>query len=198
MSNSQCATEPELADPSLVQSASVQSVPEATPRLLKGLLIAFAGTVTIGLALASWYVGVRIVAANEAGPVSAAVNSPVKVSTIQPAPGLPAPPPAAPSAPATPSAQEDAMAKAFWYTVPPPPPELYLQVAGLGQRQDASFVKELEARGYRARIVIQSARSATNQEETRILIGPFVGRSSLEKAERRLRSAGVLAMEAPH
>jgi hypothetical protein len=37
-------------------------------RSLKGLLFGFAGTVTIGLALASWYVGVRIVAANEIAP----------------------------------------------------------------------------------------------------------------------------------
>jgi hypothetical protein len=160
MSNSQCATEPELADP---QAGVVQKVSEGASRLLKGPLVAFAATVTIGLALASWYVGVRIVAANQVPPVSIAVPSAQAAPVVPPAP------------------------------VPPPPPDLYLEVAGLGPRQDASFVRELEAKGYRARI-----QSATDQEDSRILIGPFVGRRSLEKAERKLQSAGVLAMETAH
>jgi cell division protein FtsN len=67
---------------------------------------------------------------------------------------------------------------------------LYLEVAGLGPLQGASFVKGLAAEGYRTRM-----RSATNQEDRRILIGPFEGRSALEKAERKLQSTGVLALE---
>jgi hypothetical protein len=139
MSNTQCATEPELADPYLVQGPSlVQNASEARPRLLKGLLIGFAATVTLGLALASWYVGVRIVDAKEALPVR-------------------------------------------------PTADLYLQVTGLGPRQNETFAKTLEAKGYRARIV-----------EGRILIGPFASRTSTEEAERKLQSDGVLALEAPY
>jgi cell division septation protein DedD len=88
----------------------------------------------------------------------------------------------APVAPSKP--EETALAPA------PPPPDLYLEVAGLGPRQDASFMKGLAAKGYRTRI-----QSATNQEDRRILIGPFAVQSALEKAERKLQSAGVLAVE---
>jgi SPOR domain len=162
MSNSQCSTEPETAD---VQVDLVQTVSRGASRLLKGLLIAFAATVTIGLALASWYVGVRIVSAKEATPSRSIVGAPAKiVSPSQPAPGL-----------------------------QPQPPDLYLQVAGLGPRRDASFLKELEAKGYRARIEV-----APRQEDTRILIGPFAERRSLEATERDLQSAGVLAVETTH
>jgi len=78
-------------------------------------------------------------------------------------------------------------------TLQPPPAALYLEVAGLGPRRDLSFVQRLDAQGYRARV----ERAAT-QDDTRILIGPFAERNSLEEAERRLQSQGVLAMEAVH
>lgn len=71
MSTSQCAAEPGLADRLADQPVDlVQGVATGASKLLKGLLIGFAATVTIALALASWYVGVRIVAANEAIPAS--------------------------------------------------------------------------------------------------------------------------------
>jgi cell division septation protein DedD len=162
MSISQCATDHGLAE---AETPAENAASLGASKLLKGLLIGFAITVTIGLGLASWYVGSRIVAANEIVPA----GSPAQVSK--------------PSA-------EDSMAEAYWYNVPVPSPELYLQVAGLGPTPDASFVKSLEAKGYRARI-----QSAPNQEESRILIGPFDARSSLEAAQRKLRSAGVLAIE---
>jgi cell division septation protein DedD len=169
---SRCATDPKLADP---QAERAQKLSQGASRPLKRMLVGFAATVTIGLALASWYVGVRIVAANEAAPASTAVNTPAKVSTSRAAPAL-QPPALAPPVPAP--------------TPVTPPPGLYLQVAGLGPRQGASFVKGLAAEGYRTRM-----GSATNQEDGRILIGPFAGRSALEKAERKLQSTGVLALE---
>jgi hypothetical protein len=175
MSTSQCATDPELADPSLVPEALVRS--EGASRPPKGVLIGFAATVTIGLALASWYVGVRIVDANEIAPASAAVTAPAASPVQQP------------PAPSGPSVPEESMAEAFWYTVPPPPPELYLEVAGLGPRKDSSFVRALEAKGYRARII---------ESKQQILIGPFARRSSLQAAARKLQSAGVLAVETAH
>jgi hypothetical protein len=178
MSNSQCAPEPELADPSFVQSVSAEGVQNASaegaPKLLKGLLIGFAATVTIGLALASWYVGVRIVDAKEAVPVTPALQ------------------PLAPAA--TPFTQAAAT------VAPAPQPNLYLQVAGLGPQKDATFVKKLEAKGYRARVTVSKTASTTvntaaNQDDSQIVIGPFVGASSLEKAKRRLQAAGVPAIE---
>jgi len=158
MSTSQC-----VADPGLVDTAPEGALKAASAsRLLKGLLIGFAVTVTIGLGLTSWYVGSRIVAANTLPPPSL---------------HLPA---------ITPPEPSDAV-------VQPALPALYLQVAGLGPVRDLSFVQRLDAQGYRARV----ERAAT-QADTRILIGPFAERSSLEEAEHRLQSQGVLAMEAVH
>lgn len=178
MSTSECATDPDLAEPQ--DDPSAEPAP-AKPR--NNVLFGFAATVTVGLALASWYVGVRIVNANEAVPVSTAVSTPAKVS------GTPIAPALQPPGSVTTSKHEETVPPP-----PPPPPNLYLQVAGLGPRQDASFMKSLVARGYGARM-IESAGSAANQEDRRILIGPFVGRRSLEKAERKLQSTGVLALE---
>ncbi len=177
MSTSQCATDPDLIEP--------QEAAAAKPR--KNVLVGFAATVTVGLALAIWYVGVRIVDAHEAVPVSTAVSTPAQVSSTPATPALP------PPASVTTSKHEETAP-----APPPPPPNLYLQVAGLGPRQDASFMKSLAAKGYGARMIENAGSAANqgaNQDERRILIGPFVGQRSLEKAERKLQSAGVLALE---
>ena len=207
MSTSQCATDPGLADPQaeLAPTASQGvskpdvSKPDAS-KPFNRVVFGFAATITIGLALASWSVGVRIVDSNEAAPVSTRVSKPGPQSGA--AAKISSQAPAGPSshAPAGPSTPEAAMAEAYWYTVAPPPPELYLEVAGLGPRKDSSFVKGLEAKGYRASVVRSAAdrsatKSAANPGNTRILIGPFAGRRALEKAERKLQSAGVLAVE---
>jgi cell division protein FtsN len=124
--------------------------------------------------------------ANEAVPVSSA-----KISTSQPPPALEPPAPAA--APLTQAAATVA---------PPPLPDLYLQVAGPGSRKDASFVKGLQAEGYRARIIMSTTASTTesagNQADSQILIGPFAGPRSLEIAKRKLQAAGVQAIEIAH
>lgn len=67
MSTSQCAPDPGLAD---AHAELVESAPPGASKLLKILLIGFAATMTIGLGLASWYVGVRIKAAGAAVSVS--------------------------------------------------------------------------------------------------------------------------------
>jgi cell division protein FtsN len=128
---------------------------EDTSRLLRGLLFGFAATVTIALALASCYVGVRIVAANQ------------EVAAKQTAP---------PSAPVI--------------AMPAPPPvELYLQVAGLGPKQDAEFMNSLQSNGFNAQIQNQDSDNA------RILIGPFSTHAEMEQKQRKLQSGGILAVE---
>lgn len=74
--------------------------------------------------------------------------------------------------------------------LPPAPPGLFLEVAGLGPQQDAEFAKDLEMKGYQTRIF-----TTTDTEPARIFIGPFLGRESLEDAKSTLQSAGVLAVE---
>ncbi len=123
MTTTDCATD-------IAMSASQSEDPQnETPlresggasKSLKGLLFGFAATVTIGLLLASWYVGVRIVAADGGAPASTALTQP----TAQPVTQL-----SAPQATATQSPDaKDSIAESFWYTVPPA--DLYLQAGGM-------------------------------------------------------------------
>ena len=64
MPTTDCATD--IAPPPSEIDEQIESAPTpgGASKLLKGLLIGFAATVTIGLALATWYLGARIVAAN--------------------------------------------------------------------------------------------------------------------------------------
>jgi hypothetical protein len=154
--------------------------PGETSKPLKSLFFGFAATVTVGLALGTWYVGVRIVAADEVGPTS----GPSSAIPRAPVSATPAPTAAA----ASPAVSGDSMAQAYLL----PPAVLYLQVEGLGSKQDKSFVRSLQSRGFRARV------QALDEDESRILIGPFSTRPELELAQRKLQGAGVLAVETTH
>lgn len=158
MPTTDCATE--MAPPDLRPVEAPPRASDAASKSLRGLFFGFTATVTIGLALASWYVGVRIVAADEVA----------RPSTLTPAP----PPPAASAA--------------------APPTSLYLQVAGLGPKQDAAFVNSLQAKGFQAQIQAQQAEA----DNLRILIGPYATHTEMEQAQRNLESAGVLAVETAH
>lgn len=72
----------------------------------------------------------------------------------------------------------------------PPVPQFFLEVAGLGARQDALFVKRLRTKGLSALI-----DSGSDKDPRRILIGPFADHQAVEKAERKLQAFGVLALE---
>lgn len=151
-------------------------------RPLRGLFFGFAATVTVGLALASWYVGVRIVSADE---LSAA--SPVRPGAMAETVARPQGAPQS-TAQSSPQSSQDLIAKAYWYTVPLP--QFYLQVARLGKRQDAAFVRSLAKRGFRAEV------RASQGVGGRILIGPFSTHTAMERAQSKLESWGVLAIEA--
>jgi septal ring-binding cell division protein DamX len=175
MSTTDYATDiglPELETDPQIEDARRARAEGSKP--LKGLYFGFAFVVTAGLALASWYVGIRIVSAEEVPPRSApAIVAPANVAA----------PPATPTTQTT-----DSMAEAHWQTVPAA--EFYLQAAGLGPKRDAAFMKLLNARGL-------SAQAQTRDGgEVRILIGPFATHSELEQAQRKLQGLGVLAIEA--
>jgi len=167
MSAAECATE---SNALAMDSQPSKAQPDPAEKARKRLFVSFGGTVVFGLALAGWYVGDRIYAAEVApsDPVSfAAIEQSVKFP-------LPVPPPAALEIP-----------------VPPPkPPELYLQTASLGGKQDSRFLKQLELKGYTARIDDSGA-----QEGSWILIGPYADQASLARAKRKLGVAGILASE---
>jgi len=100
-----------------------QARPDLAERNKKRVVVSFGGTVVFGLALAGWYVGDRIYAADATHPVN--VSAPMTA----------APPPAA-----------------FVIRVPAPQAELYLETASLGDKQDLRFLKQLGNKGYAAKI----------------------------------------------
>jgi cell division septation protein DedD len=150
------------------REAALRSRRDSKP--LRGLLFGFAATVTIGLALASWYVGVRIVSADEV----TSSNIPAVV------------PPAA-ATPAT-GVTSDSIAQAYFV----PPTELYLHAAGLGSKRDAIFVKSLRTKGFHAKI------ETLDEALANVLIGPFSSKAELEQGQRALESEGILAVETPN
>jgi hypothetical protein len=178
MSTTDCATD--IAPPDLQTEDSQIEPPKLPPagasKTLKGLLIGFTATVAIGLALATWYLSVRIVAAGAAAPPGVAAGGSVS--------SAPAPPPAPPQV-----------------TAPPPaaPADVYLQVAGLGPAEDADFVRSLQAQGFHAQIQTRQVHTqqvqAQDQDNARILIGPYSSQAEMEQAQHKLQSAGVLAAE---
>jgi len=168
MSTTDCATA--IAPPDLQSEDSQIETPNPSPagasKTLKGLLIGFTATVAIGLALGTWYLSVRIVAAGAAAAPSVVTGRSVS--------SAPAPPPAPPQV-----------------TVPPPaaPADLYLHVAGLGPQQDVDFVRSLHAQGFRAQV------QTADTDDARILIGPYSSQAEMEQAQHKLQSAGVLSAE---
>jgi SPOR domain len=177
----------DIAMPSAPSDQSQDNAMELAPlraadgssKPLRSLLYGFAVTVTVGLALASWYVGVRIVNADEVTPGSATAAVPATSVPVV----IPATPPAA--------SDDDSLAQAYWSTVPSA--DLYLQVAGIGPKQDAGFVKSLAAKGFGAQL-----QGGDRADNARILIGPFSTHAEMEQAQRKLQSAGVLAVESAH
>jgi hypothetical protein len=139
------------------------------------LVIGFIATVSIGLALASWYLGVRIVAADQVAPSIAAQRIPSP-------PVAPVVPVAAVPTVATPIAVAS-------IALEPPPVHLYLQVAGLGPKQDAGFVQSLRAKGFQGEV------QTGDDDSARILIGPYSTHTAMEQAKRKLQLTGVLAVE---
>ena len=136
----------------------------------------FGTAVALGLSLAGWYVGGRILAA-EPTPSEPSSSTSV-VSTVPPVPVIQ--PVQAATLPPQPVAPVEAA----------PAPQLFLEVAGLGARQDALFVKKLHARGLAALI-----DSGSVNEPRRILVGPFSDQASLQAAQRKLQTFGVLALQ---
>lgn len=171
MPTTDCATDAALPDAASFDChiEISESAPQGSSRSLRGLFFGFAATMTAGLALASWYVGVRIVSADDVAPVRPSVTAETQTTS----------PPI-----------QDPMAEAYWYTVPLP--QLYLQVAGLGAKQDAAFVRSLEDKGFRAQV------RASPGDAGRILIGPFSTHAEMERAQSKLQSRGVLAIEAEY
>jgi cell division septation protein DedD len=134
------------------------------------VFVGFAGTVVFGLAVSGWYLSNRMLAA-EGARFDAPAPPTATVST-------PAPPVEKPSVTET---VEQLISLQ---------PELYLEMSALGSPQDATYLRQLQARGFPGRIEAGQADQAGH-----ILIGPYADRSALKQARRRLAATGILAVE---
>lgn len=179
MTPSGCATDMSLAASSL--EASLDDATDSGPasalgqasKPRKGVLLSFALTVTVGLTLASWYLGVRIVAADEVTAINSAPREPLASAQVRPS-----------------GAQREPNVARYWDALPISP--FYLQAAGIGPKQDASFARSLRAKGFQAQV--QAGEGGT----TRIVIGPFSTHAQMDEVQRKLQIAGVLAVETGH
>lgn len=151
-----------------------QNAPQP-PRKTRGVYIGFATMVTIGLALAGWYVGERILVA----PAPHTGPEPLASAKAYPTPA--AAPTGASSTPLTAQAPQPVLL---------PLTEYYLQVTALGTSQDLKFLKQLQSRGLKARL------ETTPVDPTgSILIGPYADETALRHARARLAASGILANE---
>jgi len=141
-------------------------------KLLRGLLYGFAASVTVGLALGSWYLGVRIVAG---GAIGTGHSVPMVANEVANVAAKPV---------------DESLADAYGYLAPPS--QSYLGLDGLGPKRDANLVNVLQAKGFHA--IIQPRAGRPN----RIVIGPFSTHAAMEQAQRDLASAGVLTVENPY
>ena len=162
----------------------------------KRVFIGFAATISIGLALAGWYMGGRIFAAQKTRTVTIAKAVPVAAPVANPAPSpvVVAEPVAAepivepvtvPAEKANPSNTETPA----WNTVDPQSGELYLQLAAMGPNSTNDYLKTLDAKGIHPRIAPGPSESLH-----RILIGPYPDKAALEKEQSELEAAGVQFM----
>jgi cell division septation protein DedD len=148
----------------------------------KRVFIGFAATISIGLAIAGWYVGGRIFAAERTHPVAVAkavqsapvISEPVPVAAIAEPVAIPLEKPKPPAAPPV------------RVSVDPRPGEVYLQLAAMGPRTTDDYIKSLEGKGIHTRIA-----SGPAQDLYRILIGPYTDKAALEKEQQELRAAGI-------
>ena len=166
----------------------IQPTPEtpADPakKQAKRVFIGFAAIITIALAIAGWYVGGRIFAADKvhaagiAKPVSSApvVSVPVAAPVVQQPVAVPVVEKAKPSA--TPDAA--------WNTVNPQPGDLYLQLAAMGPNSTNEYLKALDTKGIHPQIA-----PGPTENLHRLVIGPYQDKAALEKEQQELQTAGI-------
>ncbi len=174
MSSIECVNQ--TGDPALDTAPAVPGFDPAA-RLRSRIFFGFGGTMALGLSLAGWYVGGRILVAEQTSPAAPETVPALTQTVSQPAQGPPV---------AMASVRQEVAVP----SVVPKAPEKFLEVAGLGAKQDAVFVKKLQAKGLHTRI-----EAASGTDSRRILIGPFDDQTALDKAQRKLEAQGILALE---
>ena len=149
----------------------------------KRVFIGIAATITVGLALAGWYLGGRIFASEKvhaAAITKPAAAGPVIAKTIE------AVPVAEPVTVAAETAKTTADAPPAWNTVDPQSGELYLQLAAMGPNSTNEYLKMLDAKGIHPRIA-----PGPSDNLHRLVIGPYPDKAALDKEQLELQAAGI-------
>ena len=165
--------------------ASPETPADPAQKQAKRVFIGFAATVTIGLALAGWYVGGRIFAAEKAHPV--AIAKPVAAARVIAAPVAPA----TIAEPVTVSVEKAKPSDSAptWNRVDPQSGELYLQLAAMGPNSTNEYLTMLDAKGIHPRIA-----PGPSEGLHRLVIGPYPDKAALEKEQQELEAAGIQFM----
>ncbi len=150
--------------------------PPVPERKTRGVYVGFATLVTVGLALAGWYVGQRILVAQAPNPATepfaAAPVAPMPAAVLRPIVTPQITPPAVTAQPLLPLT------------------EYYLQVTALGTAQDLKFLKQLQGRGFKAHL-----ETTPTDQTGLILIGPYADQPAVRRVGARLADSGILASE---
>jgi len=152
----------------------------------KHVFIGIAATITVGLALAGWYLGGRIFPAEKfhaAAITKPAAAGPVIVKTIEATPVVES------VTVAVEIAKPTADAPPAWNTVDPKSGEFYLQLAAMGPNSTNEYLKMLDAKGIHPRVAPGPSESLH-----RLVIGPYPDKSALEKEQQDLEAAGIQFM----
>ena len=173
-------------------SGEIQPNPEtpadSAKQQAKRVFIGFAATITIGLAIAGWYVGGRIFAAEKvhaAAIEKPAAAGPVIVKSVEATPVV-EPIVAEPINVAPKTAKPSETATPAWDTVEPQSGDLYLQLAAMGPNSTKDYLKALDAKGIHPRIA-----PGPSENLHRLLIGPYPDKAALEKEQQELEAAGI-------
>ena len=144
---------------------------------------AFAGTMALGLVLATLYVGARIVTSRKS------VNSTRPVAKVA-TPAVQAPEAARPVTATVPQSkpgkQPDSSTLPVHRNVTPRPGEKYVQVAAFGPKALESYLRALESKGLHPLVAPGPADGIH-----RILIGPYTNQETLEQTRRTLQVVGM-------
>jgi len=169
----------------------IQPSPEipanTTQKQAKRVFIGIAATITVGLALAGWYVGGRIFASEKvhaAAITKPAAAGPVIAKTIEAIPVVEPVVVAAEVAAETPKPAADA--PPVWNTIDPQSGEFYLQLAAMGPNSTNEYLKMLDAKGIHPRIAPGPSESLH-----RLVIGPYLDKAAIEKEQQELEAAGI-------
>ena len=166
----------------------IQPDPETPPNVAqmqaKRVFIGFAGTVIVGLALAGWYVGGRMFAAQKVHAASTALT-PVVAPVAKKA--LSAPVMESQVAVAVERDVVHAMKEAHaWNTVDPQSGELYLQLATMGPNSTNDYLKILDGKGIHPKIA-----PGPTENLHRLVLGPYADKATREKEQQELEAAGI-------